>query len=470
MFNLVGTLDLGEGFRITAPGLTGRADLCDAAALRFGALEEALVAHTASVRAIEVTPRSVRELRGPLEGAAADPFLQLEVTPGPGQGAVLLVQDELGVLSWHAPCGVRAGTGGRLTFQVPVTAARSPLLGSGGWLKKVLKVAFFDLADVTVGRVGSYLMGRWEADHRPTRLRWFTPQTYAEPCTERDLMTRHDLAALSGQEILLFLHGTLGTSHGAFGGLSQAHLQRLWGRYGGRVLAFDHATLVDSPHTNARRLLESLPPGFSATLDVVCQGRGALVARILADGRFAGAGPGGEGSAGRVRVRRIACSAAEDGSPVLSDADQMGELVDRLTNAMATLPGAGMGGILGDILAALVGAAKLVASGVDPHPGGPPEVPAGWLVRDPLDRRVAIPSDLQPSTRLLALVRGFIADGTADWVFGSDENGTTGAVGVVPDALEGSVRDAAANSTRPAGSDPGAGGYSSYRTPSCRPA
>jgi tetratricopeptide (TPR) repeat protein len=84
---------------------------------------------------------------------------------------------------------------------------------------------------------------------------------------------------------LLFVHGTASWCGGSFGELWSGErplIDGLMERYGGRVYAFEHRTLTESPVANALQLLKSLPAG--ATLHVVSHSRGGLVGELLARG------------------------------------------------------------------------------------------------------------------------------------------------------------------------------------------
>lgn len=84
---------------------------------------------------------------------------------------------------------------------------------------------------------------------------------------------------------LLFIHGTASWCGGSFGELWQGErplIDTLMERYGGRVYAFEHRTLTESPVANAVQLLRSVPA--EATLHVVSHSRGGLVGELLARG------------------------------------------------------------------------------------------------------------------------------------------------------------------------------------------
>jgi tetratricopeptide (TPR) repeat protein len=107
---------------------------------------------------------------------------------------------------------------------------------------------------------------------------------------------------------LVFIHGTASHTRGGFGGLLSARLagrpneeseapeereiarakewRALHQHYGGRVFAFEHATLTKSPVENAIEFLERLPAAGSAKLHLVTHSRGGLVGDLLAHGQL----------------------------------------------------------------------------------------------------------------------------------------------------------------------------------------
>lgn len=90
--------------------------------------------------------------------------------------------------------------------------------------------------------------------------------------------------------LLVFLHGTLSSTQGSFGGLwaekqkpkereaAEGRLARLRQSYG-QVLALEHFTLTESPIANARVLAEALPA--NAKLHLVSHSRGGLIGELL---------------------------------------------------------------------------------------------------------------------------------------------------------------------------------------------
>ncbi len=97
----------------------------------------------------------------------------------------------------------------------------------------------------------------------------------------------NDTLNTSPGPILVFLHGTVSSTHSSFGKLWEPGnteglrlRQTLAPTYGNRVLALQHRTLSESPISNALTLVKRLPPG--AELHLVSHSRGGLVGEVLA--------------------------------------------------------------------------------------------------------------------------------------------------------------------------------------------
>src|SRR5262249_1708923 len=77
-----------------------------------------------------------------------------------------------------------------------------------------------------------------------------------------------------------FIHGTASSSVGSFGKLTGTdEWAELEGRYGDRILAFDHRTFSVSPVENALDLAKLIPDG--AELHLVSHSRGGLVGELI---------------------------------------------------------------------------------------------------------------------------------------------------------------------------------------------
>lgn len=85
---------------------------------------------------------------------------------------------------------------------------------------------------------------------------------------------------VSSKPWLLFLHGTASSSFGSFGELAGTPLwDYIHTQYPGQVLAFQHATLTQSPLQNVEKLLNQLPQ--QASLHLISHSRGGFIGDIL---------------------------------------------------------------------------------------------------------------------------------------------------------------------------------------------
>jgi hypothetical protein len=284
--------------------------------------------------------------------------------PEPGFGQMVLTTDASGMVSWHfaqapapAPAttdgGRDAGAAGAADVRSYVIPSSAPVPGTGepgerglvsAGVRKLVEVVVFPLVEDAVGPVGAQYVERWEATHRPYRLRTFTPDDYASP----------DGASVSGATLaegraLLMVHGTFSRAHSAFGAFPRDVVSRLHERYGGRVFAFDHFTLSHDPEQNVRWLLDQLPAGATLDVDIVCHSRGGLVSRVLA-----------ERHADRARVGTVVFVGAPNAGTALADADRVGKFVDTYTNLLGVMPTNGVT----DVLEGIVAVAKSLAVGV----------------------------------------------------------------------------------------------------------
>ena len=108
-------------------------------------------------------------------------------------------------------------------------------------------------------------------DPKPGLYRLGNPLSFAETVAAEEL---------SGEPVLLFLHGTASNLSGSFGELmSSADWAPLLARYDGRVFGWQHCTLSQSPIENALELVTKLPAG--ARLHLVSHSRGGIVGELL---------------------------------------------------------------------------------------------------------------------------------------------------------------------------------------------
>ena len=355
---------------ITSPGLTGTVEVHPPASAGMRGAEQATAELLAALGAADLDEQLTVEIAQPTElddrggsrASGGGDEIVLEVPgPGAGNGQVLLYCAEDGSLTWHVPESVgatdspqRVATRGgeRQTYRLPRAvvapeagpAASRGLLGAIG--TKLFKVLVFPLIEPALGRMGNAFAARWEADHRPERVRWLTPDTYraadAAPLGPDDWMRARQGAAL------LFVHGTFSMCHTAFSGLSQQTVAELHRRYAGRVLGWDHHTVSVSPRANVRRLADllaaALDGGGPVTVDVLTHSRGGLVGRALAE-------RGGElGLGGLLQVRNLVMVAPPNAGTALADRDHLSSLLDRVTNLLQYLPDNGVTDVLGFVV------------------------------------------------------------------------------------------------------------------------
>jgi hypothetical protein len=274
----------------------------------------------------------------------------------------------------------------------------------------------FPLVEKGAEFVAEKIAERWEASHRPYRLRTFTPDDYASP-DGRDLADA-DWTALGSGRALLFVHGTFSRANTGFGRLPRAVMAELYQRYGGRVFAFDHPTLSSSPTDNARWLAKTLPSGLRIDADLVTHSRGGLVARELCE--YADQ----LGLAGRLNVQQVVMVAAPNAGTALAAVSHWKAFIDRVTNVLQFVPDNPVTDTMDAVLTLLKHVVLGAVGGLDGltsmDPGGsylrtrlnPPTVPHG--------RYLAVASDYRPppGSPLLQVAR----DGLTDLVFGPERN------------------------------------------------
>lgn len=296
---------------------------------------------------------------GPMRSGAGEPGIELELPEvAEGWEQMVLATDASGIATWHfaspSPTAAPALRGARrriyrvraIPTPPPPTAGEATARGIlGGVGHALIRVLAFKLVDPLLGEVGEHFAARWEAQHRPYRVRTFGPDDYAS--AEAPTLAPADWDSLRGARALLFLHGAFSRAHTAFGGLPRDALLALHARYGGRVFAFDHHTLSDGPRQNVERLLSRIPVGDAPLeLDVVCHSRGGLVARCLAE-------------RSELAMERVVFVGTPNAGTVLADFDHLGDLLDAYTTLLSFVPDIG----ITDVLETLMTLAKSIAVG-----------------------------------------------------------------------------------------------------------
>jgi PGAP1-like protein len=358
-------------------------------------------------------------------GGSDDMVLEVR-DPGESFGQVLLYEAEDGTLSWHYPEGLETQAGlargaGTLTYRVPrsvvvadIGDGHRGILGAVG--KKILKVLVFRIVDEASQYVGDKLARRFEAAHRPHRLRWFTPDNYTGPVTES--LDAGALAHLTEGRALLFVHGTASTSSNGFGQIPRDVLVELYRRYNGRVLAFDHPTVSVDPRENVDWLNKQVQGIGDRQLevDIVAHSRGGLVSRTLTEHP--------ELAEGRLQVNRLVMVATPNAGTALADSARIGQLLNRLTSLLQLVPTNGVIDALEVILAVVQQVAIGAFRGLD---GIRAMDPHGEYLTSFLNqpsacstRYFGVAANYEPpsGSPLLRVAR----DGATDVIFGNTDN------------------------------------------------
>ncbi len=380
-------VNAGFGVRIRTPGLRGQVEVYPAGSPGMRGAEDSTAAlldalarqDMAEQITVEISRHSELDQRGGTRAAGGGTEIELEVgAPGEGFGQVLLYSAEDGSITWHLPDDIPAAEvpqrgGVARTYRIPraISAAPQPgdtgqrgLLGALG--SKLLKVLIFPLIDPLLGAVGSALAGSFEKHKRRNLVRSFTPDDYRSP--EGTPLRGDDWRRLTGEDsaevgedrrALLFVHGTMSTSHGGFGSLPQETLAQLHRRYRGRVFAFDHFTLSKTPTENAEFLAAAIPPGLDLHVDIVSHSRGGLVGRAMSE-------RGAQlGLAGTLTVENLVMVGTPNAGTALADPGRLKTLLDRMTALLQIFPDNGLTDTLDVILTVLKQLAVGAFQGLD---------------------------------------------------------------------------------------------------------
>jgi CHAT domain-containing protein/pimeloyl-ACP methyl ester carboxylesterase/tetratricopeptide (TPR) repeat protein len=166
--------------------------------------------------------------------------------------------------------------------------ARGPV----SWAIKSLKIIGVDLANMTAAKIAEKI----EEDvpeNASTKQKFKRPGLFrCHMVSEEFALEPAELKNVSANDpILVFIHGTGSSTWGSFGNLwsekNKSALQTIHGRYGNRVLAFEHASLTKSPIENTLELIELLKQAHlpeNARLHLVTHSRGGLIGELLCRG------------------------------------------------------------------------------------------------------------------------------------------------------------------------------------------
>jgi pimeloyl-ACP methyl ester carboxylesterase len=289
--------------------------------------------------------------------AAEDPIvLYPSLQAGDTRPRVVLYQDESGGLSWHfaddafltpeqrqrlLQRGLRAPPPNRFVIRprtgearatlrngVPRGSLRGPITKIG---RKILKILIIPVADVVLGKPLEMMVRAVEERKRRNLIWQITPETY----NRSPSAPMSDWSRLTQGRTLLIVHGILSSVEGMLSGLPRSAMERWCESYQGRVIAFNHLSVVDSPEDNARFFLEqtrqALPEG-QLEFDVLCHSRGGIVSRLMAE-------HGDELVRGcNAAFRSIYFVASPNNGSQLGDANHMVDMVDVFTNFLTNFP------------------------------------------------------------------------------------------------------------------------------------
>lgn len=194
-------------------------------------------------------------------------------------------------------------------------------------------------------------------------------------------LTGANWGAIQGQKSLLFVHGTTSSTAGAFDGLKgfTAEAGALYGKYGNRVIGFNHHTLTKRVAQNALDFLQALPAG-NYSFDVITHSRGGLLARALKEMPVAQlaemAGTSWTPPAGLdVQIGKIALVGTPDQGTPLADPADLAKAVSRMaTIATSFAEGVvtlGLGALLTVFGAIIDGGLGALPGLEDMNPGSP---------------------------------------------------------------------------------------------------
>jgi hypothetical protein len=365
------------------------------------------------------------------EQGAPHVVIERDLRPAEGRQwvalAVTVADDRFGLFSWHRFDPAWAG---RLDIR------RQEWAGPFGWAGKLLiKIFSFVIEDAAGAAAGQLALAFEERRHR-YRLRAFAPGSYHHdvPADLPDPMWSELTCGDADRRTLLLLHGTFSRAHAAFGGLPPEVFARLHAAYGGRLIAFDHFTLVHDPAENVRRLISLIPDGSDLHFDVLTHSRGGLVARELS--RQAATAAAGRR---RLRIGAIVHVGTPNAGTALADPDRREQLINRMTTILSVFGG---GSGVSDGLATVLELVKHLAAGALAElPGLTAMSPGSGYLRGLNAARpagkithFALGSDFEPTTFAM-MVQDLAADtvfsGTNDLIVPADGVRDLGSSGTV---------------------------------------
>jgi pimeloyl-ACP methyl ester carboxylesterase len=372
-------VDLGDGITISTPGLNGDAENVlgstgtRSTRVTAAAFDAALVEQDVQTLYTIEIEGATEQLGAPTPGMRATRFeeaaMVLDVPAVNGDWAqVVFMQDESGVITWNfaesAGNGPVVRGGGTQTFLLrryvpPLDAqgeTRRGLIGAIG--TKIIKILAFPIQAIG-GHIGTSLAQHWEAEHRPYDVRQVNPDTYSQAGAGIPLAV-NDWHAFADRPVLLLVHGTFSRCSSTFGLIAKDVFARLYGVYGGRVVAFDHPTMTATPRENVEWLLGQIPVDGNVVVHALTHSRGGLVARTLAEKLTELVTLP---SPHRVAVRTLVLVGAPDNGTALADAQHMSDFVDVFSNLINFFPDS----VPLEVFQCIVAVVKEIAAGALDH-------------------------------------------------------------------------------------------------------
>lgn len=225
-------------------------------------------------------------LRGdrPLKAVTVDPDDLLEIEFATGERLWMRADEYYGRFGGVSSRDFAGKSGLIVPEHLDLLSPGIQARGFLGWVVKSLKVLGIDPAQEAAVTIAKYVENRVPTDEGEKKKRPGPGLYRCSLVTDAFSLTPVNLADEPvTQPYLVFIHGTGSSTWKSFGDLwskeRQAELDALRELYGERVLAFDHATLTQSPLQNALDLARRLPQ--KARLHLITHSRGGLVGELL---------------------------------------------------------------------------------------------------------------------------------------------------------------------------------------------
>jgi hypothetical protein len=270
-------------------------------------------------------------------GGAAAGALDFSYELGDAETAILAIRHPSDALTFHLPVAApRQGArkANELRFIVSVVST-DVATGRRGLVSKAIKLILIKVGKRLADKAISLLLPKLAAafERAAWNKRGLRPGWLA---VTRDSLAKGALRSMvpsSSERSLLLLHGTFSNAAAAFGPLAAStFFERVQSQYGGRIFAFDHFSVSETPEQNAQLLLQGLPDR-SITFDVVTHSRGGLVLRNLVE-RASLFGP----LAQRFRLGRAVLVASPNEGTPLATPTRWHDTVGFIANLLEVFP------------------------------------------------------------------------------------------------------------------------------------